>query len=80
MKSLIRFFLYKCTKFFVFIYNIPILVAMAGQYICNQRLWFCHFKGILILQPLYLSKGCFKLCLAICKTLGKTLDELFWEE
>ena len=20
------------------------------------------------------------LCLAICKTLGKTLDELFWEE
>ena len=21
-----------------------------------------------------------KLCLAICKTLGKTLDELFWEE
>lgn len=21
-----------------------------------------------------------KLCLAICKALGKTLDELFWEE
>lgn len=21
-----------------------------------------------------------KLCLAICKVLGKTLDELFWEE
>jgi len=21
-----------------------------------------------------------KLCTAICKTLGKTLDELFWEE
>lgn len=21
-----------------------------------------------------------KLCIAICKTLGKTLDELFWEE
>lgn len=21
-----------------------------------------------------------KLCVAICKTLGKTLDELFWEE
>lgn len=21
-----------------------------------------------------------KLCLAICKTLGKTLDDLFWEE
>lgn len=21
-----------------------------------------------------------KLCLSICKTLGKTLDELFWEE
>ena len=21
-----------------------------------------------------------KLCLVICKTLGKTLDELFWEE
>ena len=21
-----------------------------------------------------------KLCLSICKTLGKTLDEIFWEE
>ena len=21
-----------------------------------------------------------KLCIAICRTLGKTLDELFWEE
>ena len=21
-----------------------------------------------------------KLCIAICKTLGKTLDELFWEQ
>lgn len=21
-----------------------------------------------------------KLCLALCKTLGKTLDELFWED
>lgn len=21
-----------------------------------------------------------KLCLAICKTLGKTLDEIFWED
>lgn len=21
-----------------------------------------------------------KLCIAICKTLGKTLDELFWDE
>lgn len=21
-----------------------------------------------------------KLCIAICKTLGKTLDELFWED
>lgn len=21
-----------------------------------------------------------KLCISICKTLGKTLDELFWEE
>lgn len=21
-----------------------------------------------------------RLCIAICKTLGKTLDELFWEE
>lgn len=62
--------------------NIPIKVARAQNDLTQKQL--ADMVGVSRQTINAIEKGEYnptiKLCRAICRALGKTLDELFWEE
>ena len=62
--------------------NLKLKAARAEKDISQQEL--AEMVGVSRQTISAIEKGDYnptiKLCRAICKTLGKTLDELFWEE
>ena len=62
--------------------NIPIKVARAQKDLTQKEL--ADMVGVSRQTINAIEKGEYnptiKLCRAICRALGKTLDELFWEE
>ena len=62
--------------------NLPVEAARAAMDLSQQQL--AEAVGVSRQTINAIEKGDYnptiKLCLAICRTLGKTLDELFWEE
>lgn len=61
--------------------NLTLKAARAGRDLSQQQL--AELVGVSRQTINAIEKGDYnptiKLCLAICKALGKTLDELFWE-
>ena len=62
--------------------NLRLKAASAGKDLSQEQLAaLCHVSRQTISS---IEKGDYNptinLCIAICKVLGKTLDELFWEE
>jgi putative transcriptional regulator len=62
--------------------NLRLKAARAGMDISQQQL--ADMVGVSRQTINAIEKGDYnptiKLCTAICRALGKTLDELFWEE
>ena len=62
--------------------NLRLKSARAGKDLSQQQL--AEAVGVSRQTINAIEKGDYnptiKLCLAICRVLGKTLDELFWEE
>ena len=62
--------------------NLKLKSARAGKDLSQQDL--ANLVGVSRQTINSIEKGNYnptiKLCIAICKVLGKTLDELFWEE
>ncbi len=62
--------------------NLKLKAARAAKDYSQQRL--ADLVGVSRQTINAIEKGDYnptiKLCLAICRVLGKTLDELFWEE
>jgi putative transcriptional regulator len=62
--------------------NLKLKAARAGKDLSQQQL--ADAVGVSRQTINAIEKGDYnptiKLCIAICKALGKTLDELFWEE
>ncbi len=62
--------------------NLRIKAARAAKDMSQQQL--AEAVGVARQTVNAVEKGDYnptiKLCIAICKTLGKTLDQLFWEE
>ena len=62
--------------------NLKLKAARAGKDLSQQQL--ADLVGVSRQTINAIEKGDYnptiKLCIAICRVLGKTLDELFWEE
>lgn len=62
--------------------NLKLKAARAGMDLSQQEL--AEKVGVSRQTISAIEKGDYNptinLCIAICRTLGKTLDELFWEE
>ena len=62
--------------------NLRLKAARAGLYLSQQQL--AERVGVSRQTISAIEKGDYNptinLCVAICKALGKTLDELFWED
>lgn len=62
--------------------NLRLKAARAAKDLSQQEL--ADLVGVSRQTVSSIEKGDYnptiKLCIAICRTLGKTLDELFWEE
>ena len=62
--------------------NLRLKSARAGKHLSQQEL--ADLVGVSRQTINAIEKGDYnptiRLCLAICHVLGKTLDELFWEE
>ena len=62
--------------------NLRLKSARAARDLSQQQL--AEAVGVSRQTIIAIEKGAYnptiKLCLAICHVLGKTLDELFWEE
>ena len=62
--------------------NLKLKAARAGRDLCQEEL--ANLVGVTRQTIGMIEAGKYNpslnLCIAICKALGKTLDELFWEE